>query len=240
MRERILLIEDDQHIRELLTDQIDMLGYDLETATDGATGLSRALGEDFALILLDVNLPKLGGLEICKQVKQTRPHVPIIMLTARGAELDRVLGLELGADDYVVKPFSVAELNARIKARLRSRSASSGSLPTVGSRDTAVLTFGTLSIDPAKRRVTKSGQEVELTTLEFDLLLFLAERPGRPFSRQELLEQLWGVSSEVYDNNPTAIVTKVRKKIEDVPGEPRFIKTVWGFGYKFADSSDFA
>lgn len=224
MRERILLIEDDRQIAELLTEQVESLGYSLEVRTDGAEGLECALAERFVLVLLDLNLPSLGGMEICQRLKSVRPDVPIIMLTARGSEMDRVLGLELGADDYVVKPFSVAELSARIKARLRDRKLEA---PTSGD------TFDSLRIDHAKRLVLKNDVPVELTNLEYDFLVLLASSPGRPFSREELLEKLWGVSTDVYENNPTSIVAKLRKKIEDVPSDPKFIKTVWGFGYKF-------
>ena len=229
MREKILLIEDDRQIGELLKDQVELLGYALVVETDGAAGLTCALAEPFVLVLLDLNLPSLGGMEICQRLKRSKPDLPVIMLTARGSEIDRVLGLELGADDYVVKPFSVAELSARIKARLRARKVEPGGSGEV---------FGPLQIDHEKRRVIKNGVPIEVTNLEFDLLALLSSAPGRAFSRDELLDKLWGVTADVYENNPTSVIAKLRKKIEDVPSDPKFIKTVWGFGYKFVDRSE--
>ncbi len=229
MREQILLIEDDRQIAELLKEQIESLGYSLVVHSDGAEGLACAIKDPFVLVLLDVNLPSLGGLEICQRIKAVKGELPIIMLTARGSEMDRVLGLELGADDYMVKPFSVPELGARIKARLRGKKVEPASESDV---------FGPLSIDYQKRRVVKNGTTIELTNLEFDLLALLATSPGRPFSRDELLEKLWGVSTDVYENNPTSVIAKLRKKIEDVPSDPKFVKTVWGFGYRFIERSE--
>ena len=232
-RGRILLVEDDPHIREMISDQIEMLGFDLATISDGAQGLERALGESFALVLLDVNLPSLGGLEVCRRLKERKPETPVIILSARGAELDKVLGLQLGADDYVVKPFGVQELAARIQARLRTtRIQELGSSQKVHG---TIARFDDVEIDVAKRLVRKSGKPVQLTALELDLLLLLISEPGVPFSRADLLSRLWGVTSEVYENSPTPIVTRLRKKLENHPASPTYVLTVWSIGYKFTD-----
>lgn len=231
-RQRILLVEDDPQIRNLLAEQVEMLGFDLVSASDGESGMKLALAEHFALMLLDVNLPRIGGIEICRTVKAAKPAMPIIIVSARGEELDKVLGLQLGADDYVVKPFSVAELVARIQARLRSVTVATKSLKPA---DGTIASFEGITIDLSKRTIVKDGVDAGLTALEFDLLALLVSHQGVAFSRAELLQKLWGVESEVYESSPTPVVTRLRKKVEADPAKPRLILTVWSVGYKFSD-----
>lgn len=244
-RQRILLIEDDEGMRELVRAHIEYLGFDLDFAADGMAGLEKALGEEYALILLDLNLPRLGGHEVCKQLRKEKPLVPVIMLTARGEEIDKVLGLELGADDYLTKPFSVPELTARINARLRiakiTGRASTAVETTAGApehRPGELLRFGDLQIDLFRRRVTVASAEVQLTPKEFDLLAFLGSNPGRPFSREELLSEVWGFANFSYEGNVNALITRLRKKIEPDAENPTYIRTVWGVGYRMAERNE--
>lgn len=242
MSKTILLIEDDESIRELVGVNIGYLGYEIDVAGDGISGLRKAIENEYALVILDINLPGLGGMEVCQQLRKQKERIPVIMLSARGSEIDRVLGLELGADDYLTKPFSVAELMARIKVRLKNASfgdgaAPSGTHPAVGGDDDC-LRLGELSVYPTKRKVTLRNDPVQLTAKEFDLLLFLMQHPGRPFSRDELLNTVWGLSAYGYENNVNGLITRLRRKIEDDPQSPKYLKTVWGIGYRFAEADE--
>lgn len=233
---KVLLVEDDQGISDLLRTQIDLLGYEMEHAATGPEGLSLALANRYDLVVLDLNLPGLGGLEILREIRARDQAAQVIMLTARGSELDRVVGLELGADDYIVKPFSLPELTARIRSRLRQvRATGQGSgSPHAPSE---AIRFGELMLDPLRRTLTISGTPVDLTTLELDLILFLASRPGVPFSRNDLMEAVWGYEQESYESNVNSTINRIRRKIELDPQDPKYLHTVRGLGYKWCEPS---
>lgn len=232
-KDEILIIEDDRDIAELVEINIKDLGYDLVKAHDGEEGLEQALNNKYALIILDLMLPKLNGTEVCKKIRSKDVHTPILMLTAKSEELDKVLGLEMGADDYLTKPFSIRELLARIKANIRrvKVDAEHKSEEELGKR----LDFGALVIEPKKRDIRLNGEKVELTPKEFDLLVLFASKPGRTFSREELLKKVWGYQFEGYDHTVNSHINRLRNKIEENPSEPTFLKTVWGVGYRFVE-----
>ncbi len=236
-QKKVLIIEDDPNIADLVEIHLKDLGYDLERAEDGDTGLEKALGDGFSLIILDLMLPGKNGLDICKEVRSRNKFTPILMLTAKSEELDKVLGLELGADDYITKPFSVRELVARIKAILRRVE-----VEMEKSQEEEVdnlLSFGKLAIDLTKRKVTLNGQTIELTAKEFDLLRLFARNPGRTYSRNDLLDMVWGYQFSGYDHTVNSHINRLRNKIEKDPANPRYIKTVWGVGYRFAEIEEF-
>ncbi len=225
---KILIIEDEVSISDIIKFNLEKEGYATETAYDGAEGLSKALRCGCSLILLDVMLPKLDGFEVCKRVRETS-SVPILMLTAKEEEVDKVLGLELGADDYITKPFGMRELIARIKANIRRTDLSAGK----PAQSTDTRSFGSLEIDLDRYEVRKNGEALDLTLREFELLKYLAEREERVFSREQLLEEVWGY--EYYGDIRTVDVTvrRLREKLEDDPGDPRYILTRRGIGYYF-------
>lgn len=225
---QILLIEDDKATCELVRCSMENEGFQVVAMSDGQTGLAQLRKTRPDVLLLDLMLPKLSGLEICKQVRndQNLNRLPILMLTARGDESDRVVGLELGADDYVTKPFSPRELSARIKALLR-RTAGGGD---EGERPIEV---GKLRIDPVSFRVTRAGKPVPLSTLEFRLLHFLATRPNRVFTRDQLLDAVWGSDRFVTPRSIDVYVRRLREKIEVDPENPAYLKTLRGAGYLF-------
>ena len=230
MEKTILIIEDEQNINDILTFTFNKEGYKTLSALDGITGLQMALEQNPDLILLDVMLPGMDGWEVCKKVR-VHSNVPIIMLTAREDEVDKILGLELGADDYITKPYSVRELTARVKANLR-RSAIDN-LPPVAPEDVNTITSGDLSINIERYEVSKSGTVIDITLREFELLKFLAMQPEKIFSREKLLENVWGY--EYYGDVRTVDVTvrRLREKIEDDPSMPKYIITKRGVGYYF-------
>ncbi len=233
---RILLVEDEKAIYEILRTQIEQLGYDLDYASDGSEGLALAVASDYSLVILDRNLPGIGGLEILREIRKVSATRQVLLLTSMGAELDRVLGLELGADDYVVKPFSLPELVSRIRARLRSSEASPGPAPqSVSSSSEAVLRFGEIDIDAVRRQVKKSGTILDLTALEFDLIAFLAKNAGIPFDRKTLLDAVWGYTIPEYEANVNVTINRVRRKIETDPQQPQYLLTVRGVGYKWCE-----
>ncbi|MBQ7985746.1 MAG: response regulator transcription factor [Clostridia bacterium] len=225
----VLIIEDEQAIVDILKFNFQKEGYKVLEAMDGATGLELALSENPDLILLDVMLPKMDGFEVCKKIRE-KSSVPVIMLTAREEEVDKVLGLELGADDYMTKPFSIRELTARVKANLRRTSIDRAS---VGQDNSSLITSGDLTINVERYEVSKYGKVIDITLREFELLKFLATQPERIFSRENLLENVWGY--EYYGDVRTVDVTvrRLREKIEDDPGMPRYIITKRGVGYYF-------
>jgi len=229
MGKNILVIEDDLNIIEIIKFKLEQEGYYVDTANDGASGLSKALSLNPDIILLDVMLPKLDGFEVCKKVRE-KSSVPIIMLTAREDEVDKVLGLELGADDYMTKPFSFRELTARIKANLR-RSVSD--IPKSADTDSSIIISNELQINVSRYEVHKNDVNVDVTVREFELLKFLATQPDKIFSREMLLENVWGY--EYYGDVRTVDVTvrRLREKIEDDPSNPRHIITKRGVGYYF-------
>src|SRR5579862_2628299 len=222
---RVLVIEDDPNVAEVVTRYLEREGYDVETVPDGAEGLHRALANPPDLVVLDLMLPSMNGLEVCRRLRAAAP-VPVIMLTARGEEADRIAGLELGADDYMSKPFSPRELTARVKAVLR-RAAT-----PLATSDQPVLRAGALEVDLVAHEVRRDGELVSLTAKEFDLLVHFMRNPRRAFRREQLLEEVWGFS---YGDTSTVTVhvRRLREKIEPDPSAPRHVTTVWGVGYRF-------
>ena len=225
----ILLVDDEESIQKLLTFPLERDGFRVVPAHDGEEALDRFAQERVDLVVLDVMLPRLDGLEVCRRLRATS-SVPILMLTARDDELDKVLGLELGADDYMTKPFSVREFRSRVRALLRRASA-----PRHEPAGDEIIHADGLRIDPARRRVTLNGDEVELTYVEFELVRALAERPGRVFTRQALLERLWGDSDYRDPRTIDVHVRHLREKLERDARRPEYIFTVRGVGYRFRD-----
>ena len=226
----VLLVEDDRDLSDLLVLHLGEAGYAVEAVADGALALQRALADPFDLVVLDLMLPGLGGMEVCRQLRDAGRTVPVLMLTARGAEADRVEGLETGADDYVPKPFSVKELLARVASLLRRVE-----YDRPAADPDEKLGTGALAVYPQRARVEIDGQPVEVTPKELDLLVHLARHPGRAFSRQELLDKVWGVQYAGYGHTVNTHINRLRAKIEPDPAEPRFVQTVWGMGYRFTD-----
>ncbi|GAA3034262.1 response regulator transcription factor [Kitasatospora albolonga] len=224
---RVLVVEDDATVAEVVTSYLTRAGYRTVHAADGLTALELARQSQPQLVVLDLMLPGLDGLEVCRRLRAAGgPPVPVVMLTARGDEADRILGLETGADDYVTKPFSPRELVLRVTSVLRRAEAA----PPPAAP--AVLRAGALTVDPTARRADRGGQELPLTVREFDLLLFLLRHPGQVFSREELLRQVWGW--EFGDTSTVTVhVRRLREKVEDDPASPRLISTVWSAGYRF-------
>ena len=233
---RILLVDDEQSIQTLLSYPLRKEGYDVVQATDGDQALERFDEQQFDLVVLDLMLPKLDGLEVCRRLR-TRSSVPIIMLTAKSEEIDKVVGLELGADDYITKPFSMREFSSRIKAALRRVDMSR---PTETAPDEAPLEIGKLRVDFPKRTVRAHGQDAQLTFVEFEILAALARSPGRVFTRDMLLQRIWGDSAYRDPRTIDVHIRHLREKIERDPKDPEYLFTVRGVGYRFRDSSDLA
>jgi len=227
---RILVVEDDPDIRHLLEIHLRDNAYQVDAVSNGIDGLNRASNRVYQLIVLDLMLPGMDGLQLCRNLRSQSITIPILMLTAKSSELDRVLGLELGADDYLTKPFSILELQARVRAILRR---SELTAQQGADEADASIELQLLSIDVAGRNVMIAGQSIELTAKEFDLLLFFARNPGRVFSRGQLLDQVWGYSHNGYEHTVNSHINRLRKKIERAPGENQYIETVWGVGYRF-------
>lgn len=231
---RILVVEDEQDLASLLVLHLSELPARVDVASDGEAGLEMALSGRWDVIVLDLRLPKLGGLEVCRALRARHSPVPILMLTARSGELDRVLGLELGADDYLTKPFSVLELQARIKALLR-RAIHAAKQDDSGGP--VHLSAGALRIDREQRRAWLAGDEITLTPREFDLLWHFASHPGRVFTRAELLATVWGYGHDGYDHTVNSHINRLRAKLGDERSEANYIHTVWGVGYRFEAST---
>jgi DNA-binding response OmpR family regulator len=232
----ILIIEDDPQIVELLALHLTDAGFDIEPAATGSEGLNKALENEYTLIILDLMLPGMDGFDVCKKIRESQKQLPILILSAKSEELDRVLGLELGADDYLTKPFSIRELLARVKAILRRVKASDQIATSAVQKEK--LSFGEIVIDLDKRSVFCSGEGIELTAKEYDLLVVFARHPGRAFNRQQLLDQVWGYQYEGYHHTVNSHINRLRRKIEVDPANPQYIKTVWGFGYRFAEPEE--
>ncbi len=226
---KLLIVEDDENIAELLQLHLREEGFEITHAADGNIGLEKLKQGGWDALILDLMLPGVDGLEICRYARTMTRYTPIIIISARSSETHRVLGLELGADDYLAKPFSMLELVARVKALFRRQEAMSQNLRL----DAGTLTFGALTIDPLARDVQLNHLSVELTPREFDLLYFFARNPDKVFSRLNLLNQVWGYEHEGYEHTVNTHINRLRIKIEDNPAEPNFIRTVWGKGYKF-------
>ncbi|MGP5308384.1 response regulator transcription factor [Vreelandella alkaliphila] len=233
MTRNVLIIEDNPGIGELVRMHVAELGMNPVLCERGDTGLERFREGGIDLVILDLMLPGLDGLSICREIRSGPGYVPVLMLTAKSTELDRVLGLEMGADDYLTKPFSVAELSARVKALFRRVDAMASATVTEPSQQ-ELITDG-LRIDPLRRRVFIKDQPVELTAREFDLLWHFASHPGRVFSRIQLLDTVWGYSHEGYEHTVNTHINRLRGKIEADPADPAFIQTVWGVGYRFRE-----
>ena len=233
---RVLVVEDDQHIRELVALHLGLEGLVPVQSGDGTDGLALARSEPFDLIVLDLMLPGLDGVTLCRAIRREKLNgdVPILMLTARREETDKVLGLDSGADDYLTKPFGIRELIARVRALLR-RPRRSQQLAAASLNHGEPVSVGGLVVDPARRHARLDGREIELTAHEFELLHLLASNPGIVFSREALMQRVWGEETFVTTRSVDTLVKRLRRKIEPNPEEPRFILTVWGTGYKFAD-----
>ena len=227
----ILIVEDDSDLSELIKIQLTDNDYEAEQALNGRVALNKALENKYSLIILDIMLPEVDGFEICKSIRKENHQVPILMLTAKAEEVDKIMGLEFGADDYLTKPFSIKELIARVKDLLRRASASE----TEDSSKLDQMDFGDLVIYPNKRSVQLGDELIELTSKEFELLLLFAKNPGRAYSRQELLDVVWGYQYSGYSHTVNSHINRLRSKIEKNPSEPKYITTVWGLGYKFAE-----
>jgi DNA-binding response OmpR family regulator len=228
----VLVIEDQQEIAELVRLHLQDLPCKVELAFDGVAGLAAAHKKNFDLVVLDLMLPGIDGLEVCRRLRARSPYTPIMMVTAKAAEFDRVLGLELGADDYLTKPFSIRELVARVKALFRRLENLQAEVEQEGD---AAIALGDLEIDVAKREVRRAKSAVYLTTKEFDLLLHFVRNPGRVYSRLQLLDAVWGYGYDGYEHNVNCHINRLRGKIESDPARPQFILTVRGVGYKLGE-----
>lgn len=226
--DKILIIEDDTAIAELEKDYLEINGYSVLIELDGSAGAARALDEDFDLIILDLMLPGMDGFEICKLIRDTK-NTPILMVSAKKDDIDKVRGLGLGADDYITKPFSPSELVARVKAHLSRYKR----LTSIRLEENEVIEVSGLTIDKTARTVLVNGQEKVFTTKEFDLLAFLAEHPNHVYSKEELFQEIWEMESVGDIATVTVHIKKIREKIEDNKSNPRYIETIWGVGYRF-------
>jgi DNA-binding response OmpR family regulator len=228
MNEPLLLVEDDDSIADALNIHLTAAGFRVHRESDGLQAMHNIDRHRWRMVLLDLTLPGADGWDVCRHLRQRHPEVPVIMLSARSTEAHRVHGLELGADDYLAKPFSMLELVARVRALLRRMEQSRGTATGTG-----VLRFGPFELDTAKRELCKNGQAIALTLREFDLLSFLVRHVGRAFSRSELLERVWGSSFDGYEHTVNSHINRLRTKIEVDPRAPACIVTVWGVGYRF-------
>ena len=234
MGKKILVVEDEQNIVDILVFNLTREGYDTLEAYDGATGLQLALEQDPDLILLDLMLPRMNGFDVCRRLRETGSAIPVIMLTAREEETDKVLGLELGADDYITKPFSMRELLARVKANIRRRDMAA---PAPAAAAQGLLELGRITVDTGAMTVAKDGAVLELSQREYDLVRLLASNPGRVFSREALMEQVWNYEGYLGEMRAVDVAIKrLREKLEDDPKDPKFIITRRGLGYIFAES----
>lgn len=235
MKDKILLVDDDISMFALLENEFELEGFALSHEADGLLGLERALKDQPSLVVLDVQLPGLGGFEVCRRLRSAMPNLPVILLTSRDEESDKLVGFERGADDYVTKPFSVRELIARVQAVLRRgvvvAAASESDSPT-----SDVLYAEGLELRPSERRVFLDGEELGITKLEFDLLRVLMQRPGVAISREALAEVVWGNSMTYHDPTITATFSRLRRRLRDFGERPRFLETVRGVGYRFVPS----
>lgn len=232
MARKILIIEDNPDIAQLVSLHLKDMDCEVQIAADGIGGLAQARAGHYDLIILDLMLPGMEGLEVCRQLRGEPDYTPILMLTAKSSEIDRVVGLEVGADDYLTKPFSIRELLARVKALFRRAEVFGKGQKEEASR----LTAGDMAINIENRSVTLAGKSVDLTAKEFDLLVQFAEHPGRVYSRQQLLDLVWGYGHIGYEHTVNSHINRLRGKIEADPAKPDYVLTVWGVGYKFNDA----
>lgn len=230
--DKVLLIEDDPHIGELVSIHLKDLNCEVEVSADGRKGYEKAASGNYSLIILDIMLPGMDGLEVCRQLRADKVNTHILMLTAKSEEIDKVLGLETGADDYLTKPFSIREFIARVKAILRRLKTLNGDLnKQMGEK----LNIENLDIDLVKRKVILNEIKLDLTPKEFDLLVLLAQKPGRVYSRIDLLDKIWGYNFNGYEHTVNSHINRLRAKIEPDINNPKYILTSWGVGYKFND-----
>jgi DNA-binding response OmpR family regulator len=227
--QRALVIEDETDIADLVGLHLRDLNLQATLCRDGRVGLERALSESWRLVVLDLALPGVDGIEICRRLRETATYTPILIMSARGSEQERIMGLDCGADDYLSKPFSVLELIARVRALLRRVAW------TPGPERAQVIRSGDLEIDLERRQTWRAGVCVELTAREFDLLAHLANHPGKVFTRAQLLDQVWGLTHDAYEHTVSSHINRLRAKLEPDPGEPRYLLTSWGVGYRFAE-----
>lgn len=228
---KILVVEDDPNINQLLMLHLQDLGYQVEVCSNGRIGYEKARSEHLDLLILDVMLPEMDGISICQKLRALDVFTPILMLTAKSEEIDKIMGLESGADDYLTKPFKIREFLARVKAILRRQEL----MHMASSREKSTLRFGQLEIDLEKRKVLFDSKRIELTPKEFDLLYLMAKNPGRSYSRGELLELIWGYDFSGYEHTVNAHINRLRAKIEADANNPSYILTTWGVGYRFND-----
>ena len=228
----ILILEDDAAIVDILNLHLRDQGYETTSCSNGADGLLKALEGNFDLFLLDLMLPGLDGLSVCRRIREQNRTTPILMLTAKSDEIDKIVGLEVGADDYITKPFSIRELTARIRAALRR--SEKFRIDTPEPVTGTVRQIGSMSIDIERRLFYIGETKIDLTSKEFDLLALLSDHPGKAFTRQELLEQVWGYQYQGYSHTVNSHINRLRAKIEQDPSHPQVIETVWGYGYRLA------
>ena len=230
--EKVLIVEDDKDISELISIHLTDMGFETEKTDDGKDGLFKALSGIYRIIILDIRLPNLDGFEVCKKIRMEKIQTPIVMLTSKSEEIDKVIGLEIGADDYITKPFSIRELMARVKAVLRRSDISKQPVPA---GDEKIIRYKDFFIDINKRIVEIYGERKEFTPKEFDLLVLLASHPGKTYNRTQLLELVWGYNFEGFEHTVNSHINRLRSKIEKNMNEPEFILTTWGVGYKFRE-----
>lgn len=232
LKRNVLVVEDAADIANLVQLHLRDIGCQVKLAYSGDAGWAEAQSKSYDLIILDLMLPGIDGLEICRRLRAQANYTPVLMLTSKSTEVDRVVGLEMGADDYLVKPFSVSEFIARVKAIFRRMSA-------ISSREvktTQQLAAGDLAVDVERRSVTLAGNAIDLTAKEFDLLLHFVQNPGRVYTRDQLLDFVWGYSHSGYEHTVNSHINRLRSKIEPDPAKPKYVLTVWGIGYKFNDA----
>ena len=233
---QVLVIEDDPDINQLIVMNLQDLGLNVQSSHNGQQGYELACERAFDLVVLDSMLPDLEGIEICRLLSTRQPALPIVMLTAKSAELDRVVGLEVGADDYMTKPFSVRELQARVKTHLRRVDRLLAQYQKDPKVDQSQLVFGDLTIWPSQRKVMMCEHTIELTQTEFDLLTLMAKHPGTVFSRAELLDKVWGYQHRGYEHTVNSHINRLRQKLHSQSSDVQYVQTVWGVGYKFASA----
>jgi two-component system alkaline phosphatase synthesis response regulator PhoP len=229
---KVLIIEDDRDINKLLQLHMVDMNFEVTSEYNGREGYMKGLNEEFDFIILDVMLPEMDGFDVCRKLRAEKVNTPILMLTSKSEEIDKVVGLETGADDYMTKPFSIRELEARVKAILR-RSDIAAEAKASGPK--AVINVDDLHVDPGKRLVKKGDETLNLTPKEFDLLVLLASNPGRTYSRMDLLNQVWNYDFDGYEHTVNSHINRLRTKVEDDINTPQFVLTTWGVGYRFKE-----
>ncbi|MDT0582991.1 response regulator transcription factor [Brumicola blandensis] len=233
MADKVLVVEDDLDIATLIQVNLAELGLEITHCADGVQACEIALRDEFCLMLLDVMLPNMSGLDICRKVREKKPEQAIVMLTAKNSETDRVLGLELGADDYMTKPFSVRELQARVRSQIRKAHLIQQANQQQPSSPSNIIISGELRINQQTRQVTKNETSLDLTATEFELLYHLMQHPNQVFSRTQLLESVWGYQHSGYEHTVNSHINRLRAKVESDATDPKYVQTVWGVGYKF-------